>query len=51
MVCFDIFEVCYFLRRNRKGKDLDGTGSEEELGEVERGETVIKICGMKKESV
>lgn len=36
--------------RARKGVGLDGRGSEEELEEVEGGETVFILCCMRKES-
>lgn len=34
-----LLKPCSFLKRNRKGKDLDGRGGEKELERVERGET------------
>ena len=40
MVCCYLLEACSFLVRHRKGVDLDGRGSGEELGEIEGGETV-----------
>lgn len=40
--------ICCFLKRDRKGVDLNGRECGEELGEVHGGETVIRIYHMKK---
>ena len=34
--------------RDRKGVDLEEIGDEEELGGVEKGETIIRICYVRK---
>lgn len=40
-----------FLMKDRKGGDLEGKGGGEELGEVRRGETLIRIYCMGRESI
>lgn len=42
--------VCLLMRDNN-GEDLDGRGREEELGGVERGETEIRICHVRKRNL
>jgi hypothetical protein len=49
MFGYYFLEACSFLRRDRKGVGLEGRRSGEELGGVERGETIIrKYCVWKK---
>lgn len=46
-----LLKACSSLIRDRKGADLDERRGREELGEVERGETVLRLYCMRKESV
>ena len=43
-----LLEACYFLMRDRKGVDLDGRRSVEDLAEVDKGESVIRTYYMRK---
>jgi hypothetical protein len=45
----NLLEACSFLMRDRKGVDLEEIGDEEELGGVEKGETIIRIYSIVEE--
>ena len=46
-VCY-FLEVCSFLIRDRKGVDPEGKEGGKGLGEIEEGETIIRIYCMRK---
>lgn len=50
LFCY-LFKNFSFLKRERNGADIERKGYREELGELERGENIIRIYWMRKESI